>query len=56
MGRRAALTGALLSREQRVPGRDWGCSMVPETPSSVKHVAVEGIKLLLTFSGNSGMQ
>lgn len=56
MGRRGALTGALLSREQRVPGRDWGCSTVPETPSSVKHVAVEGIKLLLTFSGNSGMQ
>lgn len=46
----------LLSREQRVPGRDWGCSTVPEAPSSVKHVAVEGIKLLLTFSGNSGMQ
>lgn len=31
-----------------------GC-MVPEAPSSVKHVAVEGIKLLLTFSGDSGM-
>lgn len=29
--------------------------MVPEAPSSVKHVAVEGIKLLLTFSGDRGM-